>query len=513
MLPTSSELRRRSTTQRNSSSSSGIIISSNCNNKDILVTDPTSSQSPWSSLPQQQQQQQHDGAPRVHRPSFNAASISSSLSVNSLVSALRRPRVQALLCLCVTVLPWIYHSSQNHTLRSVHTALARLLREHRQLVAHLEHSQKELERAERDAREIELDNKELADLLAAAHAMQQQQQADEGSSIDVDSIGYLHHDEEEDAADSSSNRMMMYREAQHMEDLYLERIGIIEAAIKNHSLHRLREAYLPLTQQSNDNNKEDDNAKLYVEIRLVAEEEAVDDGPTPASSSAEEVLVVETAPISVAPHAIDHFLRLVEANYYGGRNFAMLHQPTLLPAAASVMLGAAAKSGAGEASKSVATRTHRIHTVERQQQQQQHDAAAITDAKKKTASNPEEELNGSRLLTSMAFREHRRHGAFPVQKYSVLFHGKPGGGPHFSIHMMDPSPRRQQQQPQQGGDEAEKEEEEEEEDWDHDDDDACFGRIVRGQDVLDRLVEASRSTKRQQRVIIDSVKLLPAGTW
>jgi cyclophilin family peptidyl-prolyl cis-trans isomerase len=503
MLPTSSELRRRSTTQRISRSSGIISSSSNCNNNDILVTDSTSSQSPWSSLPQQQQQQ-HDGAPRAPRPSFNAASSSSSSpSVNSLVSALRRPRVQALLCLCVTVLPWIYHSSQNHALRSVHTALSRLLREHRQLVAGLEHSQRELERAERDAREIELDNKELADLLAeaaatAANTMQQQQQhADEGS-INVDSTEYLHHDEEEDAADSSSNRMMMYREAQHLEDLYLERIGIIEAAIKNHSLHRLRETHLPPTQQSNYDDKEDDNAKLYVEIRLVAEEE---DG-TDRSSGHVDVLVLETASIGVAPHAVDHFLRLVEANYYGGRNFAMLHQPTLLPAS-SIMVGAAAKSGAGEAAaKAVATHTHRIHTVERQQQQQQqqHDAAAITDAKKKTTSNSEEELNGSRLLTSMAFREHRRHGAYPVQKYSVLFHGKPGGGPHFSIHMMDKE-------------KADAESEGEEGDWDHDDDDACFGRIVRGRDVLDRLVEASRSTKRQHRVVIDSVKLLPAGTW
>jgi cyclophilin family peptidyl-prolyl cis-trans isomerase len=509
MLPTSSELRRRSTTQRSSSSSSGIIIS---NSKDILVTDSSSSlsTSPWSSLPQQQQQQQHDGAPRAPRLSSSAASSSSSssLSVNSLVSALRRPRVQALLCLCVTVLPWIYHSSQNHALRSVHTALARLLREHRQIVAGLEHSQWELERAERDAREIELDNKELADLLAesaaAAANTMQQQHADE-----VDSIEYLHHDEEEAAADSSSNRIM-YREAQHLEDLYLERIGIIEAAIKNHSLHHLREMYLPPAQQSNYDDKDDENAKLYVEIRLVAEEEAVDDGTTRASSSAEEVLVLETAPISVAPHAIDHFLRLVEANYYGGRNFAMLHQPTVLPAS-HVMVGAA---NAGAAAKSVSTHTHRIHTVERQQQeqQQQHDAAVITDPKKRTTSNPEE-LNGSRLLTSMAFREHR-HGAYPVQKYSVLFHGKPGGGPHFSIHMMDPSPRRRQQQ-QQGSDEdvEEVESEGEEEDWDHDDDDACFGRIVRGRDVLDRLVEASRSTKRQHRVVIDSVKLLPAGTW
>jgi cyclophilin family peptidyl-prolyl cis-trans isomerase len=412
--------------------------------------------------------------------------------------------------LCATVLPWIYRSSQNHALRSVHTALSRLLREHRQIVAGLEHSQRDLVRAEREAREVELDNKELADLLAAAeaahaHHHHHQQQQQQQQLIDVGSS--------EGEEGEESNRMMMYREAQQLEDLYLERIGIIEAAIQNHSLHRLREAYLPPTQQANYDDKDDFDAKFYVEIRLVAEEVAEDGAGQ--SSGHVDVLVLETAPIGVAPHAIDHFLRLVEANYYGGRNFAILHQPTLLPASPVMMLGAAKSGEAAAKSVSTHTHTHRIHTVERQQQQQHDAAAAITDATITTTSNPEEEITESRLLlTSMAFREHRRHGAYhPVQKYSVLFHGKPGGGPHFSIHMMDQPPRRQQQQQGEKEEADAESEEEEEEDWDQDDDDACFGRIVRGQDVLDRLVEASTSTRRQHRVVIDSVTLLPAGTW
>jgi hypothetical protein len=175
------------------------------------------------------QPQQHDGTPRVHRPSSSAAQSLSSLSVNSQISALRRPG--PVVFARDGVFPWIYpFSQQNHTLR------AKLLREHKQIMAHLERSQKEFERAEREAREIELDNIELADLLAAAarakSTMRQQ-------------IGYLHHDEEEADASIGSNSNSMYREAQQLENLYLERIGIIEAAIKNHSLQHIREAYLP----------------------------------------------------------------------------------------------------------------------------------------------------------------------------------------------------------------------------------------------------------------------------
>jgi hypothetical protein len=130
-------------------------------------------------------------------------------------------------------------------------ALTKLLRERKQIMAHLERSQKELPSGR--LREIELDNKELPDLLAAAaHAkstMVQQQQ-----------IGYLHHDEEEADASIGSNINSTYKDVQQLEDLYLERIGIIEAAIKDHSLHHLREvAYLLPTQQANDD--KDDDAK------------------------------------------------------------------------------------------------------------------------------------------------------------------------------------------------------------------------------------------------------------
>jgi hypothetical protein len=159
----------------------------------------------------------------------------------------------------VTVLPWIYHfSQQNHTLRAIgphglDQAAAGAQADHGAFGALAEGA------AEREAREIELDNKELADLLAAAaHAkstMQQQQQQQH--------IGYLHHDEEEADASIGSNINSMYMEAQQLENLYLERIGIIEAAIKNHSLQHLREAYLPPLQQAND--VTDDDAKLYVE--------------------------------------------------------------------------------------------------------------------------------------------------------------------------------------------------------------------------------------------------------
>jgi hypothetical protein len=122
--------------------------------------------------------------------------------------------------------------------RSVHTALTKLLREHKQI----DHgafgalAEGAAERAEREALEIEIDNKALADLLAAAaHAKSTMRQQ----------IGYLHHDEEEANASIGSNSNSIYREAQQLEDVYLERIEIIEAAIKAHSPHHLRVAYLP----------------------------------------------------------------------------------------------------------------------------------------------------------------------------------------------------------------------------------------------------------------------------
>jgi hypothetical protein len=46
-----------------------------------------------------------------------------------------------------------------------------------------------------------------------------------------------------------------------------------------------------------------------------------------------------------------------------------------------------------------------------------------------------------------------------------------------------------------------------EDDWDHDYE-VCFGRIIQGQDVLDRMVEASSKAKRQQLIGIESVELI-----
>lgn len=434
------------------------------------------------------------------KPSIKASRTQELLQSSSRLLRKIPSRVLTWTLFAVAVMPWLGHSSQNRQVRSLQKTLQGLMREHRKLLAGLEHLGDDMSRTARLAREIELDNKELTGLLASASASLSLDPSDD-ASVDID------------GSTMPLSTLSLYREAEDLENAYLARIEHMEESIQARSLERIVKSY-PQVLGTN-YNSEGGDGKLYVGIRL--ERLGLGAGNVTASSSQQSsTLVLETEPIDSMPHAIDYFLRLaVEAQYYSGGEFALIHQPSVV---------ASAKG------KAVPKRTHPIHTVLRHrqplltQQQQPNKQTILTHRSESNATDDSWDLT-----RGMAFAERSHHRAGDrrhhprVGKYSVVFHrsggshGATGGGtglhhdvavgPHFAIHMATPSA--ESAPTSRDADEAAEAEEDKdpEDDWDHDYE-VCFGRIIQGQDVLDRMVEASSKAKRQQLIGIESVELI-----
>jgi hypothetical protein len=413
--------------------------------------------------------------------------------------------------LALAVLPWLGHSSQNRHARSLQKSLQVLVRDHRQLLAALERLGDEMSQTSRLARQTELANKELAGVLASASASSALDRSDDAS---------------DDGEESAPHTLSLYGEAEDLENAYLERIEHMEESIRARSLQRIVQSYPQYLVTINDN-RGGGGSKLYLRIRLEAREWGVAGNVTADHSRNEPAaLILETEPVDSMPHAIDYFLRLaVEAQHYSGGGFALIHQPSVATASSRRTLAAG--------------RTHRIHTVVRHHQpsQQRGPPGQLTE-RRQNEQRVIQERGENRtsddswdLARGMAFAERGGSGQGDgllrrprVGKYSVVFHrsggrhGEMGGGtglhhdvavgPHFAIHMaatqVDNSPLSAQHDGE--GSEVEKYHDPED-DWDHGDD-VCFGRIVAGHDVLDRMVEASRATGRQQLIGMEAVELL-----
>jgi hypothetical protein len=230
------------------------------------------------------------------------------------------------------ITPWFQHSSLQWRLSSLGSEVTDMQMGRKKLISDLKRATESLRKTKDEIRKMETDNAGLvADL--SAHG---------------------------DNADVESN---VYAESEELEEKFIKRIDELESAVQKRSARSVLSKY--------------GIGPFYIKVTLK------DD----AGSGKGNAFVVETAPLNLMPHAIDHFLQMVEHKLWDG--LTMVHR----------YIGSDV-----------------IHS-----------SPLVTDT-----GQVDEKRFQKANLTHMSFTEHSTD--YPMEKYSVVFEGRPGG-PGFYIKM------------------------------------------------------------------------------
>lgn len=158
----------------------------------------------------------------------------------------------------------------------------------------------------------------------------------------------------------------------------------------------------------------------------------------------EHEIIIELAPIDLMPHSIHIFLSQISLGYWTRGNPAIVLNPGhVLQACPHPCLESKAMGGS-------------------------------------YTGDPYEEMR-QEGLDSVSFQEY--HPDYPHEKYTIGFAGWPLGGPEFYINMMDNTLDHGPKKPVEGDDVGETAM----------DPDPCFGRIVSGFEVVDKIAEESET--------------------
>jgi len=317
--------------------------------------------------------------------------------------------------LVLTLLAWIvFHSSVNHKMSSVVVEILAMQDRQDDYAADIRKLQGKLSKLKEEASPLENSNNEMLKWLQAF-----------GDDVDTETS--------------------VYKEAEKVENTFLSRIDEIEAGIQKRSRRDVVLRY-------------GEGPTYRINVTLTEET-----GPRSG-----RWFVVETAPISLMPHAVDVFTRMaVEYKLYDGLTLLLSSQSS------------SGKTATG-------TSTGLVQTVD-----------ISADTHEFVSDNHYRGKMPEHFIPRLAFAEHSEE--YPVEKYSVVFSGRPGG-PHFYINMNDKRTVSESHSQVEGGGPS------------------CFGKVVRGRIVLDRIMQgtaggsessSSPSRKNVRMHGIESVRMIP----
>jgi len=216
-----------------------------------------------------------------------------------------------------------------------------------------------------------------------------------------------------------------YKELESVENRLFSRIDLLKEEIQKHSRREIEKEF-------------GSSGPFNIEVSL----QLYNDKGIPTGGL--EKLVIETAPLSLMPLSVHHFLQMVSKKLWDG--LAFVHRD--------------------------------IHSHVMQ--------ATPLDVKTGSRAIDRFEHAG---LTKLAFSEYSTD--YPHLAYTVGFSGRPGG-PDFYINTIDNS---QAHGPFEQHGEV-------------DDGESCFGTVVQGRDVLDRILELDSKAQSIKVVEISSMKIL-----
>jgi hypothetical protein len=273
----------------------------------------------------------HDDVLRPNSLSYSIDPLNQNPSRNKKAQSDHSKLILALGFLLI-IAPWAHHSSHQWRLSSLGSEVTDMQIGRKKLITDLKRAAESLRKTKDEIRKMENDNAGLvADL--SAHG---------------------------DNADVESN---VYAESEELEEKFIKRIDELESAVQKRSARSVLSKY--------------GIGPFYIKVTLK------DD----AGSGKGNAFVVETAPLNIMPHAIDHFLQMVEHKLWDG--LTMVHRNI----GSDVI----------------------------------HSSPLVTD----TGEADEKRFQKAKL-TQMSFTEHSKD--YPMEKYSVVFEGRPGG-PGFYIKM------------------------------------------------------------------------------
>jgi hypothetical protein len=231
--------------------------------------------------------------------------------VSSNIRTFYRRHLMFPLGMLLAVAPWIYHSSINWRIRSLKSSIVIIQRESKKLHDHLEHFSERYRQQKQKILSLEHENSELLKSLAAEGEEQG----------DVDAL-------------EESN---YYVEAEQTENLYIERINTLEEAIQNRSKRHAAEKYGEGKYLVNVTLTE---ASLLSSSQSPYNRQQQDSMKQGYASVEQRWFLIETAPINLMPHAVDHFIRMVEVQLWdglsmsagvslGGSNSNLIHSTTV----------------------------------------------------------------------------------------------------------------------------------------------------------------------------------------
>jgi hypothetical protein len=315
----------------------------------------------------------------------------------------------------LAIFPWLLYSplvSISYQSRHLADSIAALRDDRQQIIAEFKQATKQLALLQQEHLSLEHENRELVSELAS-----------HGDTLEVGST--------------------VYHETEHFETALLDRLHTLKSTIRQNCYRFLLNKYFTSGQR--------DHVSLKFQVTLTdgmgyrrnpnAAANSVSGvpargtyNPVPAGGKADpnsdvrnRSFVIETAPIDIMPVAIHHFLKMVEAKLWDGMTF--LHQQT-------VRSGMAAATSAS--SSTVIHATPMDFITGEWQLESKFQAANITSMP--FVEHPTDALGHIRSSSSPSNGERGHHSShdevnlYPIQKYSVVFEGKPGG-PGWYINM------------------------------------------------------------------------------
>lgn len=234
--------------------------------------------------------------------------------------------------LLLIIAPWMHHSSLQWRLSSLGSEVTDMQMGRKKLISDLKRATESLRKTKDEIRTMEAENAGLVGDLRA-----------HGDNADVESN--------------------VYAESEELEEKFIKRINELSSAVQKRSARTVLSKY--------------GIGPFYIKVTLK------DD----VGSGKGNAFVVETAPLNLMPHAIDHFLQMVEQKLWDG--LTMVH------------------------------RYNGSDVI--------HSSPLVTE----TGQADEKRFQKAKL-TQMSFAEHSPQ--YSMEKYSVVFEGRPGG-PGFYIQM------------------------------------------------------------------------------
>lgn len=243
-----------------------------------------------------------------------------------------RSKLILILGLLLIVAPWCHHTRLQWQITTLSSDVTDLQQGRKKLISDLRKATETLRKMKEERKKLETENAGLVTDLSA-----------HGGNIDVESN--------------------VYAESEVLEESYVQRIDKLELAIQKKSARNVLSKY--------------GTGPFYIKVTLK------DD----AGSGKGNTFVIETAPLNLMPHAIDHFLQMIEQKMWDG--LTMVHR----------YIG-----------------SHVIHS-----------SSLVTET------GEQDDIRFKKAnLTHLAFAEHSPE--YPIEMYSVAFEGRPGG-PGFYVNM------------------------------------------------------------------------------